>query len=232
MVLDASLPRCEEAHGFLAHAPPDHFLQAHESAAADEQDVRSIHRREFLVRMLAAALRWNIGNGAFQDLEQRLLHAFARHVAGNGRVFVLPADLIDLVDIDDALLAPLDVAIGRLQQLEDDILYILAHVTGFGEGGGVHNGERHIQDARQGLGHQGLAGAGGADQQNIGLGKLDLGIAHPVHMDAFAVVVDGHRQFLLGSLLPDYVLIQVLLDFQRLRQLMRRPCGLIGVVVF
>ena len=32
---------------------------------------------EFLVRVLAAALRRHIGDGAFQQLQQRLLHTFA-----------------------------------------------------------------------------------------------------------------------------------------------------------
>ena len=136
----------QEAHRLLAGAPRDHLFQAHECAAADEQDVRGIHRREFLVRMLAAALRRHIRHRAFQNLEQRLLHALARNVAGDRRIFVLAADLIDFVDIDDALLALLHVAIGRLQQLQDDVLHVLAHVAGFGQRGGVDDGERHVQD--------------------------------------------------------------------------------------
>jgi hypothetical protein len=43
--------------------------------------------------------------GAFHDLEQRLLHALARHVAGDRGIVGLAADLVDLVDIDDAALA-------------------------------------------------------------------------------------------------------------------------------
>ena len=88
-----------------ADAAGDDLLQADERPAADEQDVGRIHRREFLVRMLAAALRRNVGDRAFQNLQQRLLHAFAGDVAGDGGVLVLAADLVDLVDIDDALLA-------------------------------------------------------------------------------------------------------------------------------
>ena len=98
------------------------------------------------MRMLAAALRRNIGDRAFQDLQQRLLHAFARDIAGDRRIFVLAADLVDFVDIDDALLAPLHVAIGGLQQLQDDVLDILTDVARFGQGGGVDNRERHVQN--------------------------------------------------------------------------------------
>ena len=95
--------------------------------------------------------------------------------------------------------------------LQDDIFDVLAHVPGFGQGGGVHDGERHIQDPGQGLGQQGLAGAGGPDQQDVGLGQLHLAGALLVHLDALVVVVDGHRQLLLGGVLADHVLIQVFL---------------------
>ncbi len=156
---------------------------------------------------------------------------FARDVAGDRRVLVLAADLVDLVDVDDALLALLHIAIGRLQQLQDDVLDILAHVAGFGQGGGVHDGERHVQDLRQGLRHQGLAGAGGADQQNVGLLQLHLGVAHAVHVDPLAVVVDRHRQFLLGGFLADHVLIQKLLYFQRLGDLVGSSGGRLDLVV-
>ena len=98
-------PRCRKPIDFVADAPRDHLFQPDERAAADEQDIGGVDRREFLVRMLAAALRRHIGDRAFQDLQQRLLHAFARNIARDRRILVLAADLIDLVDIDDALLA-------------------------------------------------------------------------------------------------------------------------------
>ena len=78
--------------------------------------------------MLAPALRRHRRDGAFDDLEQRLLYAFARDVAGDRGVVGLAADLVDLVDIDDPALGALDIVIGRLQQLEDDVLDILADI--------------------------------------------------------------------------------------------------------
>jgi hypothetical protein len=80
------------------------FSRPAERAAADEQDVGRVDLQEFLLRMLAPALRRNARGGAFHQLEQRLLHALARHVAGDRRVFGLAADLVDLVDVDDAAL--------------------------------------------------------------------------------------------------------------------------------
>ena len=90
----------------------------------------------------------------FQDLQQRLLHALARNVAGDRRVLVLAADLVDFVDIDDALLAALHVPVGVLQQPQDDVLDVLAHVAGFGQRGGVHDRERHVQNLGQRLRQQ------------------------------------------------------------------------------
>jgi hypothetical protein len=76
-------------------------------AAAHEQDVRSVDLQEFLLRVLAAALRRHRGDCALNDLEQRLLHALAGHVAGDRRIVGLAADLVDLVDVDDAALRAL-----------------------------------------------------------------------------------------------------------------------------
>src|SRR6266516_4480560 len=64
--------------------------------------------QELLLRMLAAAVRRHRRDGTFHDLEQSLLHALARAVAGDRRVVGLAADLVDLVDIDDAALGALD----------------------------------------------------------------------------------------------------------------------------
>jgi hypothetical protein len=51
-------------------------------------------------------------------------------------------------------------------------------------------------------------------------------------MDALAVIVDGDGQFLFGSVLPDYVLIQELLDFQGLGNLIGTAGSGLGLVVF
>ena len=97
--------------------------------------------------MLAPTLRRHRGNRAFHDLQQRLLHALAGHIARDGRIVGLAGNFIDLVDIDDAALRPLDIVICGLQQLEDDIFHVLAHVTRFGQRGRVGHGEGHVEDA-------------------------------------------------------------------------------------
>ena len=152
----------------------DDLLQAGEGAAAHEQDVGGVDLQELLLGMLAAALRRHRGDGAFHDLEQRLLHALAGNVAGDRGVVGLAADLVDFVDIDDAALGPLDIVVGRLQQLEDDVLDVLADIAGLGECGRVGHGEGHVEDARQRLRQQRLARPGGADQQDVRLGEFDV----------------------------------------------------------
>src|SRR3546814_5827347 len=104
----------------------DDLVQPGERAAADEQDVGGVDLQELLLGMLAPALRRHGGGGALHDLEERLLDALARDAAGDGGIVRLEADLVDLVDIDDAALRPLDVIVRRLEQLQDDVLDILA----------------------------------------------------------------------------------------------------------
>ena len=124
--------------------------------------------------MLASTLRWYRGHRAFHDLEQRLLDTFTRHVSGNRRVVRLAADLVDFVDIDDAALRALDVVVGRLQQLENDVLDVFTDVTGLRQRRRIRHRERHIEDTRQRLCQQRLAATGRPNQQNIGLGQFDV----------------------------------------------------------
>src|SRR6202040_2701134 len=59
----------------------DDLLEPGEGTAAYEQNIGGINLQEFLLRMLASALRRHRRDGAFHDLEQGLLHALARDVA-------------------------------------------------------------------------------------------------------------------------------------------------------
>ena len=117
-----------------------------ERSAADEQDVRRVHLDVLLLGMLAAALRRHVGHGAFEHLEQRLLHAFARDVASDRDVLARLADLVDFVDVQDAALGRFDVEVGGVQQLQQQVLDVFADVAGFGQRGGVADGERHVEN--------------------------------------------------------------------------------------
>src|SRR4029453_11158261 len=154
--------------GFLRAIQND-LLEAREGTAADEQDVGRVDLQELLLRMLATALRRHRRDRAFDQLEQRLLHAFARNVARDRRVVRLARDLVDLVDVDDAGLRLLDVVVALLQQLLNDVLALLADVTVFGQRRGVGDRERHVEQPRERLGEQRLAAARRTDQQDVAL---------------------------------------------------------------
>src|SRR5207237_7731579 len=66
-----------EAQALLARAPLDDVLDAVERAAADEQDIRCINLNVFLLIVLLPAAWGDVGAGALDDLEQRLLHLLA-----------------------------------------------------------------------------------------------------------------------------------------------------------
>ena len=152
-----------------------------ERAAADEEDVRRVDREELLVRVLAAALRRHRRHRALEDLQQRLLHALAGDVARDRRVVRLARDLVDLVDVDDPGLGLLDVEVGGLDQLQEDVLDVLADVAGLGQRGRVGDRERDVEDPRERLRQQRLPAAGRAEQEDVRLLQLDLAlVAWPI----------------------------------------------------
>ena len=166
--------RRAEADALVADPALDHLVEVRERAAADEQDVRRVDREELLVRVLAPALRRHRGGRALEDLQQRLLDALAGHVARDRRVVGLARDLVDLVDVDDPGLGLLDVVVGGLDQLEQDVLDVLADVAGLGQRRGVGDRERHVEDPRERLREQRLAAAGRPEQQDVRLLQLDV----------------------------------------------------------
>src|SRR5215813_3109071 len=204
-----------ETHPGSTDSGLDVLVESNKRTTANKQHVRSIDLDELLMWMLATALRRHVGDRAFEDFEQRLLHAFARHVAGDRRILRLPRDLVDLVDVDDAALGALDVVVSGLQQAQDDVLHVLADVPGLGQRGGVGDGEGHAQHLGERLGQQRLARTRGTDQQNVGLLQLHVAVV-VARLDALVVVVDGDREDLLGALLTDDVLIEDGLDLGRL----------------
>src|ERR1051325_1221372 len=182
------------------------------------------------MRVLAPALRRDVRDGAFENLQERLLHALAGNVARDGRVLVLAADLVDLVDVYDALLRALHVAVRGLQELEDDVLNVLADVAGFGQRRRVDDGEGNTKHARERLREQSLARARRAYEEDVRLLYLDLGAAAR-ELYALVVLVDGDGETLLRLLLPDDVLVQERLYLRRLGERRARGDGLRLLVV-
>src|ERR1019366_3632797 len=190
----------------------DNFFEAGEGAAANEQNIGRIDLQKFLLRVLASALRRHRRDSAFHDFQECLLDALARHIAGDRWIVGFARDLVDLVDVDDPALRPLDIIIGGLKKLQNDIFDILADITCLGQRRGVGHREGHVENSRQGLREQGLARTGGPDQQNIRFGKLDIIVLGGM-IEALVMIVDGDRQYPLGLRLPDDVIVQNLADF-------------------
>ncbi len=172
--------------------------------------------RKFLLGMLAAPLRRNVRDRALDDLEEGLLDALARDVTGDARVVALAADLVDLVDVDDAALRALHVVIGVLEQLDDDVLDVLADVAGLRQRGRIGDRERDVEDLRERLREERLAGARGPEEQDVRLRELDL-VGGDARVDALVVVVNGDREDLLRAILADHVVVEDRLDLGRLR---------------
>ena len=168
------------------------------------------------------------GDRALDNLQEGLLHALARHVAGNGGVLGLAADLVDLVDVDNALLGLLDVAVGLLDEAQENVLHVLTHVTSLGQGGRVHDCEGHVEKAGEAARQVGLTRTRGAQQEDVGLGAQHvLSVASLARTHALVVVVHGHRQGALGTVLADHPRVQEFVDFARLWQRRRRRGGLL-----
>jgi hypothetical protein len=200
----------------------DDLLEPIECAAADEEDVLRVDLDVLLLRVLASALRRHRRDGAFENLQQRLLHALAGHIARDAGVLRLARDLIDLVDVDDPTLALGDVEVAGLQQPHEDVLNVFPDVSGFRQRRGVGDGERNIEDAGERLSEQRLADAGRADQQNVRLVELDLIIAQRCRVDALVVIVDRDGECLFRAFLTDHVLVEDVLDFLGRRDLRDR----------
>ena len=153
----------------MADAFLNDFVESNERAATNEKDLLRIDLDVFLMRMFAAALGRNIAGAAFENFQQRLLHAFARNVARDRAIVGLAADLVDLVDVNDADLGTFHIVIGILQKPQNDVFDVFADVAGFGQGSRVGYAKWHVQDSGQGFRQQSLSGAGRSDEQNVAL---------------------------------------------------------------
>ena len=169
--------------------------------------------------MLAAALRRHGRFGALDDLQQSLLDSLARDVARDGEVFSLASNLVDLVDIDDAYLGAFDVEISRRDELQQDVLHVLAHIARFGKRSGIGDGEGNLQRASKRLRKQGLARARGTEKHDVALGELHIAfIGLLAKADALVMVVHRYRKRTLGRILTHHMLAQSFVKLMRRRK--------------
>src|SRR5205807_915045 len=74
-----------------------------------------------------------------------------------------------------------------------------------------------VENLGEGARQQRFAAAGRADQEDVALIDLDVGMAFIADAQALVVIVDRYRQHLLGAVLADDVLIDLVLDRARRR---------------
>src|SRR5207244_1615497 len=110
---------------------------------------------------------------------------------------------------NDTALSGLDVKIGGVQELEEQVFNVFADIAGLGEGSGVADGERHVEDFGQSTRQEGFAAAGRADQQDIALINLDVGMSFLSQAEALVVRSEEHT-FELQS--PDHLVCRLLLE--------------------
>ena len=205
-----------EADHLVAEAAGNDLWQAREGPTADEQDVLGVDLNVLLLGVLATTARRHVGDGAFNQLQEGLLDAFAGHIAGDRDITRGPGDFVDFIDVDDARLGPLDVVIGVLKQADDQVFDVLTDVARLGQRGRIANGEGHIEKLGQTAGDRRLAAARGAEHQDVGFLQLDgIGPGRLLVAQAFVVVVDRNGDGPLRLILADDVLIEVALNLDR-----------------
>ena len=79
-----------------------------------------------------------------------------------------------------------------LQQADDDVLHVFAHVARFGQVRRVADREGDLEDPSERLREQRLAGARRAQKEDVRFLELDVIPAHVPGVDALVVIVDRH----------------------------------------
>ena len=156
--------------------------------------------------MFTTALWRNVGDCPFQNLKQRLLYSLARHIARDRGVFIFPANLVDLIDVDDSLLGTFDVAISSLEEFENDVLNVFSNVPGLRKCCRIDDSEGNTQHTRERLREECLTGAGRTDKKDICFLNFDVRTS-ATEFDPLIVLIHGDGQALLGFVLTDHVFV-------------------------
>jgi len=125
------------------------------------------------------------------------------------------SNLVDFIDVYDAVLRAGDVAIGQSYQVTDHVLDIPADVAGFRELGRVSFDERDADQVGGAPDQESLADAGGADEHDVLLGIIGGFLSFQGQTDVVVMIAQGHAEHLFGFVLLDNEPIEVLFDLAR-----------------
>ena len=95
---------------------------------------------------------------------------------------------------------------------QQQVFDVFTDVAGFRQRRGIADGEGDVQNSGQRSGQQRLAGAGGADEQHVGLVEFNFAVLVLEMSEPLVVVVDGHGQRSFGIGLSNDVLIEKFVD--------------------
>ena len=201
----------------------DDLFQSFKCSAADKEDVCGIDLKQFLMRMLSSSLRRNRSNRTLQDFQQCLLHTFTGHISGDRCILRFSCDLVDLININDTMLCFLDIIICCLNNLQQNILHVLADISRFRQCCRICDRKRYIQKLRQCLCEQCFTGTGRTKHQDITFLQFYIQIFSC--KDSLVMIVNSNRKCFFGLILSDHIIIQEclnLLRFQKIDLLIHR----------
>ncbi len=173
--------------------------------------------------------RLKVDLGLLHELQEVALNPAAGnvgavHVPGRG-------DLVDLVQVYDAVLCLLDVAVRLVHQLPHQVFNVAADIAGLAELGRVGLDEGDPDLLGDELDDVGLADAGGPDKEQVALDVAHQALllrdlvlkVHPVEVGAYL-----GRDDLDGLFLPHDVLVQEALQLFRFYIEIKLGCFLPG----
>lgn len=91
----------------------------------------------------------HVDNTAFHNFEQRVLDTFTRHVATDTDVATRFANLVALVNVNNASLTALHILSTFQVQFEQNAFHVFPHVAGLGQAGGVGNDQWNVNEASE-----------------------------------------------------------------------------------
>ena len=168
--------------------------------------------------MTACACIHNIYLCSFDNFQQRLLHAFAAHIPGDGHVFTLAAQFVYFIYIHDPHLRPGNVPVSRPQETLDTSFRVCPHISVFRHRGRIGDGKGYLQYICQRFDQRSLAYAGRAQHQDVALFNRNFFFIFFMLIPMgqhFVMVVYCNGQNLLRPRLAYDVPVQILLDFFR-----------------
>ena len=124
-------------------------------------------------------------------------------------------DLVDLVDVNDAVLGALHIVVRAAVQLAHDVLHVAADVARLGKFRRVRLHERHADQIGDAADQVGFADAGGADEDDVLLGVIRLLLALERQPHMVVMVAERDADDFLGLVLLDDVAVQIGLHLAR-----------------